>query len=196
MKRLFFLALLAGGLTVSNHAVAGGAKARPVVTSPRVVEAWFKTATEKLQLRPFPVVVAEKHHVGLLPDGRLVLVTGEFVRPVGKQGPTILAVILDVEGKVAELAVLESADDPPWVKRVAAQLPELQNQGVTTRRRPVLAVTRATYSSQGVTGAVNGTLDAFAPLHARLRVIDGKLCLDGKPLKRAFLAGGKDRGKS
>ena len=165
---------------------------KPVVTSPRVVEAWFKIAAEKLQLKPFPVMVAEKHHVGLLPDGRLVLVTGEFARPTGLRGPTILAMVLDAEGKVAELVVLESADDPPWVKRVTAQLPELQNQQVTTRARPVLAVSRATYSSNGFTGAINGTLDAFAPLYARLRVTEGKLFLNGTPLKTVFLAGGKD----
>ena len=192
MKHLLFLALLAGGLAVGNPALAGGAKVKSVATSPRVVEAWFKTAAEKLQLKPFPVVMAEKHHIGLLPDGRLVLVTGEFARPSGLRGPTILAMVLDAEGKVAELVVVESADDPPWVKRVTAQLPELQNQGVTTRARPVLAVSRATYSSKGFTGAVNGTLDAVAPLHARLRVTEGKLCLDGTPLKTVFLAGGKD----
>lgn len=140
-----------------------------------------------LALRAFresecPVYNVRGKPVGVLRDGKVILVTRFFALVKGHRGPSNLALLLDRKGKLDEIGIVRTPDTVKYVKRVMPKMKSLLKQSVDTEERPVLAVTGATRTAKAFTRTIGLTLDSFAPLFAKLAVADGVALLEGKEL--------------
>jgi len=140
-----------------------------------------------LALRAFresecPVYNVKGKPVGVLRDGKLILVTRFFALVKGHRGPSNLALLLDRRGKLDKIGIVRTPDTIKYVKRVMPKMKSLLKQSIDAEKRPVLAVTGATRTARAFTQTISQTLDSFAPLFAKLAVADGIALLDGKEL--------------
>lgn len=124
----------------------------------------------------------DTRHFAVLADRTVLLVTSEYAAVPGFQGPPSLAILLGTDGTVKQTVLLRSGDTKPYLTQAEKRLGDLAGQKVSATERPVLAVTGATRSSRGLGGTVNGALDAFAPVFARLKLSDTEVRCDDKPL--------------
>lgn len=115
------------------------------------------------------------HDFAVLPDGRFLLVTSRYALVRGYRGPTVLSIVLDANGTVAQVSLLRSADTKKFVDRLRRKLPQLLGQSLSAKDRRPLAVTGATKTTTGVNATVEQALAAFARVFPRLAV-DAENC--------------------
>jgi hypothetical protein len=149
---------------------------------PPAVTRDYQKACDQLKIATGRLYEVDRKHFAALPDGHLLLVTAEYAAAPGYQGPPNLAILLAADGTVKRILLLHSADTKLYLNRVTKKLGALAGQKVSSTERPVLAVTGATRSAQGISATVNGTLDAFSPVFARLHVTDKEVRYDDQPL--------------
>ncbi|MBT3380695.1 MAG: hypothetical protein HN742_15165 [Lentisphaerae bacterium] len=146
-----------------------------------------------LALRAFrgsecPVYNVGGKPVGVLRDGKVILVTRFFASVKGHRGPPNLALLVDRRGRLDKIGIIRTPDTIKYVKQVVPTMKALLGQEIEDDKRPVLAVTGATRTARAFSSTVAKTLDSFAPTFAKLTVQEGLALLDGKELPRVGLA--------
>ena len=148
-----FVAICAGVSVVTYKAPAYAIEENALDTESRLDEADRKTATaettEAETVEEMAIAVIEES--GIYRDG-------EYEgRGTGFSG-TVTVKVTVAEGKIAEIVVLDAADEDPWFKNAKALLGNI----VEAQSTNVEAVSGATYSSKGIIEAVRDALDKAA----------------------------------
>ena len=124
-------------------------------------EQFVKLARKAWSVEP-KIERADGGRFGVVPDGRLVVLTGDYAAPSGYRGPTSLLLMLDAERTQLEEAMLvESCDSPPYVKRALRKGMVKQLAGMQMGSDGAIeldAVSGATRTCRSVEQAVNATL--------------------------------------
>ena len=148
-----FVAICAGVSVATYKAPAYAIEENALDTESRLDEADRKTATaettEAETVEETAIAVIEES--GIYRDG-------EYEgRGTGFSG-TVTVKVTVAEGKIAEIVVLDAADEDPWFKNAKALLGNI----VEAQSTNVEAVSGATYSSKGIIEAVRDALDKAA----------------------------------
>ena len=99
----------------------------------------------------------DEHSIGLF--------TIDYSQAEGYRGITNSLVMMDLQGVVKEVRILDSEDTPPYVKRIVRKGFLKQFAGMKSEEtREVDAVTGATITCDAIEQSVNETLKAFASI--------------------------------
>ena len=148
-----FVAICAGVSVATYKAPAYAIEENALDTESRLDEADRKTATAETT----EAETVEETAIAVIEESG-IYIDGEYEgRGTGFSG-TVTVKVTVAEGKIAEIVVLDAADEDPWFKNAKALLGNI----VEAQSTNVEAVSGATYSSKGIIEAVRDALDKAA----------------------------------
>jgi hypothetical protein len=169
----FSVALI--GVFICFGVFVSAGEARPPEPVAEDVKRLYEQAFTRMAVSKAGLYSVNGKLFAVVPGKGILVITATYAEAKGYRGPPVLAITIDPDaGRVKRVAILSSPDTARCVRRVEARLPSLSGQAVVAdKKRPIIAISKATKTSRAVTDTVNRTLDSFAEIFPGLELGHG-----------------------